>query len=247
VEEAIMAREFDIRDKDGYRARPETQEYTKMEYELKPLVRARVPYDPALVTGLTWISRFRIKTVATTAQMFAWGKLTPYWTTRCPCCNAHERQEDAAHIFLECSRWHTHRQKYLSPLVRQIAALAPPVPFTRADRLALLLGGTTQALSLPDWLPTRTDPYESDTESDDDTSSELSSDSDSESTRSSDHSAVGGNRLGDAPVPDASSFKVAAFLTLVMRLRQRHLGEHPHWPQYSESPPIRTPGQRPAG
>jgi hypothetical protein len=38
---------------------------------------------------------------------------------------------------------------------------------------------------------------------------------------------------------------VAAFLTLMMRLRQRHLEEHPHWPEYSETPPICTPGQRP--
>jgi hypothetical protein len=34
----------------------------------------------------------------------------------------------------------------------------------------------------------------------------------------------------------------------LMRLRQRHLGEHPHWPPpRSEEPPICTPGQRPAG
>jgi exonuclease III len=247
VEEAVMIREFGIRDADGYRARPETREYTRMEYVRQPLVRARVPYDPALVTGLTWISRFRIKTVATTAQMFAWGKLTPYWTTRCPCCNALEQQEDAAHLFFECSRWHTHRQKYLGSLVRQIAALDPPVPFTRTDRLALILGGTTQELSLPVWLPPRTDPYDSDAESDDDTSSELSSDSDSASTRSSDHSVVGGTRLADTPVPEASCFQVAAYLTLVMRLRQRRLGEHPHWPLHSEMPPVRTPDQRPAG
>ena len=246
VEEAILIREFGIRDVDGYRARAETREYTRMDYEDKPLVRARVPYEPSLVTGLTWISRFRIKTVATTAQMFAWGKMTPYWTTRCPCCNSSSTQEDAAHIFLECSRWHTHRQKYLRPLIRQIAKLAPPVRFTRTDRLALLLGGTTQKLSLPVWLPPRPNPYESDPESADDSSSELSSSSDT-SSRLSDHSVVGGTRLADTPVPEVGCFKVAAFLTLVMRLRQRHLGEHPHWPQNSELPPIRTPGQRPAG
>jgi len=62
-----------------------------MDYVEKPLVRARVPYNPALVTGLTWISRFRIKTVATTAQMFAWGKLMPYWTTRYMCCKKMQR------------------------------------------------------------------------------------------------------------------------------------------------------------
>jgi hypothetical protein len=247
VEEAILARELSIRDVDGYRARPETREYTRLQYVLKPLVKARIPYDPALVTGLSWISRFRTKTVATTAQMFAWGKLTPYWTTRCPCCPLDQHIEDPYHIFFECSRWHTHRQKFLSPMIRQIAKLAPPVPFTRIDKAALLLGGRTQDLSLPGWLPPRTDPYESDDESDDDTSSELSATS--SSSRSSDHSIVGGTRLEDTPVPLCGSFKVAAFLTLVMRLRQRHLGEHPRWPQtaFCEMPPIRTPGQRPAG
>jgi hypothetical protein len=247
VEEAIMAREFGIRHGDGYRARPETKEYTRMRYELKPLVRARVLYDPALVTGLTWISRFRIKTVATTAQMFAWGKLTPYWTTWCPCCNALQQQEDVPHIFLECSRWLTHRQRYLSPLIRQIAELAPPVPFSRIDRLALILGGTTQGLRLPAWLPPRTDPYESDPESDDDTSSELSSSSGSASTRSSVPSVFRNIRLRDTPIPSHGSFSAAAFLTIVMRLRQTRLGMHPHWPLNSELPPIRTPGQRPAG
>ena len=248
VEEAIVIREMGIRGPEGYRARAETRDYTRCCYELKPLVRARVPYDPALVTGLTWISRFRTKTVATTAQMFAWGKMGPEWTTRCPCCTSLITIEDAAHIFLECSRWRTHRQKYLNPMVRQISALAPPVRFTRADKLALLLGGTTQGLSLPDWLPTRTAPYESDSESDDeDTSSELSSSSDF-SSRSSDHSMVGNVREADVPVPEDGSLRVAAFLTTVMRLRQRHLGEHPHWPQESEQmPPLRTPGQRPAG
>jgi len=246
VEEAIMIREFAIRDAEGYRARAETREYTSRAYELQPLVRARVPYDPTLVTGLTWISRFRTKTVATTAQMFAWGKLTPYWTTRCPCCNSNEHIEDAAHLFLECSRWHQHRQRYLSPILRQIAKLPSAARFTRSDRLAFLLGGTTRELSLPVWLPPRTTPYESDSESDDDDSSELSSSSES-STRSSDHSAVGGTRWVDTPVPENGSLKAAAFLTLVMRLRQRHLGEHPHWPAGSELPPIRTPGQRPAG
>ncbi len=133
-------------------------------------------------------------------------------------------------------------------MVRQISALAPPVRFTRADKLALLLGGTTQGLSLPDWLPTRTAPYESDSESDnEDTSSELSISSDF-SSRSSDHSVVGNVREADVPFPEDGSLRVAAFLTTVMRLRQRHLGEHPHWPQESEQmPPLRTPGQRPAG
>jgi hypothetical protein len=243
-----MAREFGIRHGDGYRARPETQEYTRMRYVLKPLVRARVPYDPALVTGLTWISCFRIKTVATTAQMFAWGKLTPYWSTWCPCCNTLGQQEDAPHIFLECSRWLTHRQRYLSPLIRQIAELAPPVPFTRADRLlALILGGTTQDLCLPAWLPPRTDPHESDPESDDETSSELSSSSDSASTRSSAPSVFGSSRLRDTPVPSHGSFSAAAFLTIVMRLRHTRLGKHPHWPLNRELPPIRTPGLHPAG
>jgi hypothetical protein len=244
VEEAIMTREFGIRDEHGYRARPETQEYTRVAYDNTPLVRARVPYDPALVTGLTWISRFWTKTVATGAQMLAWGKLTPYWQARCPCCPL-RRQEDAAHIFLECSRWNTHRQKYLSSMLRQIALLTPPEEFTRSDRLALLLGGSPQDLSLPVWLPPRTNPYASDAESDDDTSSELSSSDDS--SRSLDHSVVAGHRLEGTPVPEVGSFKVAAFLTLIMRLRQRHLGEHNHWPQFSDTPPIRTPGQRPAG
>ncbi len=247
AEAAIVVREFGIRGKDGYRDRAEVRKHATREYELKHLVHARVPYDPALVTGMTWISRFRTTTVATAAQMFAWGKLEPCWTTRCPCCRGETTQEDAAHIFLECSRWHEHRQTYLSPIIRQIAELAPPVPFTRTDRLALLLGGTAQALSLPVWLPPRTDPYESDSESDDDSSSELSSSSDI-SSRSSDHSVVGGTRLGDIPVPEVGCLQVAAFLTPVMRLRQRHLGEHPHWPPpRSEEPPIRTPGQRPAG
>ena len=118
VEEAIIIPEFGIRDVDGYRARAESRECMRMDYVEKPLVRARVPYNPALVTGLTWISRFRIKTVATTAQMFAWGKLMPYWTTRYMCCNSSSTQEDAAHIFFECSRWLTHRQKYLRMLIR---------------------------------------------------------------------------------------------------------------------------------
>jgi hypothetical protein len=239
-----MLREFGIREQDGYRARPETLEYIRVKYELKPLVRARVPYDPALVTGLTWISRFRTKTVATTAQMLAWGKLDGEWTARCPCC-AMGRLEDASHIFLECSRWHTHRQKYLSPMLRKIALLNAEGAYTRNDRLALLLGGSVHGRPLPEWLPPRPDPYESDEDSEVDSSSELSS-SDS-SSRSSDHSATGGNRLEDTPVQESGSLQVAAFLTLVMRLRQRHLGEQPHWPQHSEQPPIRTPGQRPAG
>jgi hypothetical protein len=182
-----MIRKFGIRDEDGYRARPETQEYSRVAYDGTLLVLARVPYDPSLVTGLTWISRFRTKTVATGAQMFAWGKLTPYWTTRCPCC-PEQQQEDAAHIFLECSRWHTHRQKYLSPMFQQIALLAPPEEFTRENRLALLLGGSPQGLSLPGWLLPCTAPYESDPEPDDDTSSESSSSNDT--SRSSDHSVV---------------------------------------------------------
>jgi hypothetical protein len=61
------------------------------------------------------------------------------------------------------------------------------------------------------------------------------------------HSVVGGLRLEGTPVPKVGSYTVAAFLTLMMRLHQRHLGEHPHWPQHSETLPIRTPGQRPAG
>jgi hypothetical protein len=244
VEEAIMRREFGIRDVDGYRARPETREYCRVKYERTPLIRARVPYDPALVTGLTWISRFRTQTVATAARMLAWGKLHAGWSSRCPCCMMGQL-EDAPHIFLECSRWQTHRQKYLSPMLRKIALLAEEKVYSRNDRLALLLGGSVHGRPLPEWLPPRTDPYESDEDSEVDSSSELSS-SDS-SSRSSDHSAVGGTKLEDTPVPDNGSRQAAAFLTLVMRLRQRHLGEHPHWPQYSETPPIRTPGQRPAG
>jgi exonuclease III len=244
VEEAMMIREFGIRDADGYRARPETREYKRANYTRTSLIRARVPFSPAFVTGLTWISRFRTKTVATAARMLGWGRLTPYWNTRCPCCSAGQL-EDEAHILLECSRWHPHRQKYLRPMLRQIGLLsAEQGAFTRNDRLALLLGGSPQARPLPEWLPPRTDPYESDKDSEDDSSSELSS---SDSSRSSDHSVVVGLRLEDTPVPENGSFQVAAFLTLVMRLRQRHLGEHPHWPQYSETPPIRTPGQRPAG
>jgi hypothetical protein len=191
VEEAIIIRDFGIRDENGYRAPPETQEYTRATYGNTPLVRARVPYDPALVTGLTWISRFCTKTVATGAQMLTWGKLTPYWQIRCPCCLA-RRQEDAAHIFLECSWWQPHRQKYLSPMFRQIALLTPPEEFTRTDRLALLLVGSPQDLSLPDWLPPRTNPYVS--KLDDDTSLELSSSGDS--SCSSDHSVVVGPQFG---------------------------------------------------
>jgi hypothetical protein len=195
-----MIREFGIRDENGYRAWPETQEYTGIAYGNTPLVRARVPYDPALVTGLTWISRFRTKTVAMGAQMLAWGKLTPYWQTRCPCCLL-RWQEDAAHIFLECSRWQPHRQKYLSSMFRQIALLTPPEEFTRTDRLALLLGGSPQDLSLPDWLPPCTNPYASDAELDNDSSLELSSYDDS--SCSSDHSIVVGLRLEGTPVPQS--------------------------------------------
>jgi hypothetical protein len=82
VEAAIMVREFGIRGKDGYRDRAEAREHATREYKLKPLVHARVPCNPALVTGMTWISCFRTTTVTTAAQMFAWGKLEPCWTTR---------------------------------------------------------------------------------------------------------------------------------------------------------------------
>ena len=129
-------------------------------------------------------------------------------------------------------------ETYLSPLLQQIAKLAPPVRFTRNNRLAAsLLGGTTQELSLPVCLLPRTDPYEPDPELDDDSSSsELSSSSDFLSG-SLDHSAIRSTRLADTPVPKVGNLQAAAFLTLVMRLRQRHLrGEHPHWPQHSELP-----------
>ena len=88
VEEAMMLREFGIRHADGYRAHPETREYIRVAYELQPLVRAKIPYDPTLVTGLTWVSRFRTKTVATTALMLSWGKLDGTWASSCPCCPA---------------------------------------------------------------------------------------------------------------------------------------------------------------
>jgi hypothetical protein len=226
-EQAIICREMKMREIEGYRKRPETQEYTKAKYMKKPLVRARVPYDPALVTGLAWISRFRTKTVATVGQMLPWGNLMPYWTAKCPCFNG-DQLEDQPHILLECSRWHEPRQKYLSTMVRQISSLVRPERFTRTDRLALLLGGNTHGQSLPQWLLPRTDPYESDDDSDDDTKSEFSLSSDS--TRSSDHSAAGGTGIGDIETPEIGSLQVAAYFTLVMRLRQRHLGEHPHWP-----------------
>ena len=133
-------------------------------------------------------------------------------------------------------------------MLRQISSLHRPERFTRTDRLALLLGGNTHGQSLPHWLPPRTDLYESDEDSIDDDKSELSSSSD-DSARSSDHSAAGGNGIGDTNVPEIGSLQMAAFLTLVMRQRQRHLGEHPHWPcgLNSELSPLRTLCQRPAG
>ena len=140
-------------------------------------------------------------------------------------------------------------ETYLSLLLQQIAKLAPPVRFTCNNRLAAsLLGGTTQELSLSVCLLPRTDPYEPDPELDDDSSSssELSSSSDFLSG-SLDHSAARSTRLADTPVPKVGSLQAAAFLTLVMRLRQRHLGEHPHWPQHSELPPYAPRVNTPPG
>jgi hypothetical protein len=57
AEEAIMTRKMGIRGADGCQARVETGDYTRFCYELKPLARARVPCDPALVTGTQPLSQ----------------------------------------------------------------------------------------------------------------------------------------------------------------------------------------------
>jgi hypothetical protein len=80
-----------------------------------------------------------------------------------------------------CSPVARTSKKYRS-LVRQIAALDPPVPALN-DSFALILGGTTQGGHLPVGYRHAPIPYDSDAESDDDTSSGYQSDSDSASTR----------------------------------------------------------------
>ena len=267
VEAAIVRRETQIRT-EGYRNRPEVLEYHTCDYH--PLVRARIPYDPTLVTGVTWIVKFRIGAVATAAQLQKWDKLPLQYQQRCPCCNA-PVLEDIDHILLDCRRWHTLRGKYLLAILRTIVYeddLEPPkedpppegpapVPdpafplpprrrLSRRERSILLLGGSISTLArLQRWLPPRTDPYESDSESEDD-----SVVTDTLSIRSADGSSSEDSLLDPAtPLPQqCGAFRVAAYLSVVMRLRQAHLGSLPSWPKKPTlDAPFRAPGERPGG
>ena len=113
--------------------------------------------------------------------------------------------------------------------------------------MVLLLGGNTPAsLMLKEWPPTRTKDYLSDREED-----SLDSDSlEDELSSSSDGSLLlveSPHEHGEIPFQKADTLSIAAFLSKTMTLCQRHLRGLPQWPQATTTPPLHTPGQRPAG
>ena len=249
VEESITKREQDLRtDPDRHRFRKEAQEYLEADYTEAPLVKARVPYDPKLNAGITWIVRFRVNAVATAEQMQQWKSLPLFLRDKCPCCSG-PTIEDREHIVVSCPKWQPQRDRYIVPIMERYRASQPDPTMdpTNADWLVLLLGGGTPDFPAIDkYLPRRTEPYESDDEnsdSDDDSSSPSEPLSDDDST----DSLVASVDSGYSPSDPCAAFQVASYLTSVMHLRQMHLNDIHGWPRQSTAVVLRAPGQRPGG
>ena len=252
VEEAITRREVGLRsDPKRYRFREEAKEYLDADYTETPLVKARVPYDPKITAGITWIVRFRVGVVATAQRIQQWSTLPLILRDRCPCCSG-PTIEDQKHIVVDCPKWQPQRDQYLVPIMESYRSTlresndSPDEP-TNADWLVLLLGGGTPDFPAIDtYLPRRTEPYESDDENsdpDDDSSSPSEPLSDDDSA----DSLVASVDSGYSPCDPCAAFKVASYLTSVMHLRQMHLNDIHGWPRQSTAVVLRAPGQRPGG
>ena len=261
VERAITKREINIRTT-GYRPRASTLEYVRSGY--RSLCKARIPHDALLVWGISWLIRFRMNVIASAQVLRTWDKLPLAFQRQCPCC-AEPVLEDRLHIILHCALYQDARERHLADVLRRIilpprppleetlneewAAMSPEpdLDLSDHDRMVLLLGGNTPARPmLTEWPPPRTEDYLSDRD-------EESVDSESledELSSSSDGSLLSVEALpeqGRVPFQSADALRVAAFLSEAMSLRQRHLRGLPQWPQTAVTPPLRTPGQRPAG
>jgi hypothetical protein len=241
----MCRREYDIR-RVGYRARPETAWYVDGHYDESPLHRPHSAYVPKLNPGIALIVRFRLGAFATAEQLLSWGKLTPEWSNRCPCCRE-RTTEDIPHILLECRRWEPHRDKFLLPLLTGVWEIQDQLTLSRNQRASLLLGGSVGDSRLPAWMPPCPGRVRDGPEDPSENSRASAALSETSSESSSLLDIAEHPSLDTLLLPETGCLQVASFLLLVVRARSLHLGTIAGWPVNQADRSFSAPGQRPAG
>jgi hypothetical protein len=125
----------------------------------------------------------------------------------------------------------------------QLATVDPDASLNRRQKSFMILGGKVNDLCLPAWLPPPTQEDDSSAEDASVGSAALSSSSDNSSFLDVEEQPT----LGNLSVPETGCLRAAAFLILVVRVRNSILGSLPDWPVSQDDRPFSAPGQRPAG
>jgi len=136
--------------------------YTKYNLGASRVSGLRTEWDPALSTGMTWLSKVRIGGIWWAGRLAAHGLIDSVYVNMCPMCRraVPETQE---HVFLECSAWAAHRRFHLGGLVEEAQTVCRSTVSDNQDVegepineiwVALLLGGEYHGRRIPSWTMT---------------------------------------------------------------------------------------------